>query len=76
MALAPTTRGITRGSGRQGSRRVLITQERQSVWTQVDSNELFKDPKPGMPVRIRQASLGSFLVVVDNMRAFRARRME
>ena len=36
MALAPTTRGTTRGSGRQGSRRVLITQERQSVWTQVD----------------------------------------
>jgi rod shape determining protein RodA len=32
VALASTTRS----SGRQGSRRVLITQERQSVWTQVD----------------------------------------
>lgn len=47
-----------------------------ATWTQVDSNELFKTPKPGMPVKIRRASMGSYLMVVDGQRGFRARRAE
>ena len=59
-----------------GAGKWVIKLEDGAVWTQVDSKELFKEPKPGMPVKIRQASLGSFLMTVDTMGAFRARRAE
>ncbi|OHB27608.1 MAG: hypothetical protein A2790_16390 [Phenylobacterium sp. RIFCSPHIGHO2_01_FULL_69_31] len=59
-----------------GAGKWVIKLEDGAVWTQVDSKELFKEPKPGMPVKIRQASLGSFLMTVDTMGAFRARRTE
>jgi hypothetical protein len=54
----------------------ILKLEDGAVWAQVDANELFKTPKPGMPVKIRRASMGSFLVSVDGTRAFRARRVE
>ena len=54
----------------------ILKLEDGAVWAQVDSNELFKTPKPGMPVKIRRASMGSYLVSVDGTRAFRARRVE
>jgi hypothetical protein len=47
-----------------------------AVWQQVDNNELFKTPKDGMPVKIRKASLGSYLMIIDNQRAVRAHRVE
>lgn len=59
-----------------GAGKWVIKLEDGAVWTQVDSKELFKEPKPGMPVKIRQAALGSFLLTVDTMGAFRARRTE
>lgn len=46
------------------------------TWAQIDANELFKTPKPGMSAKIRKASMGSFLMTIDNQRAFRARRVE
>jgi len=59
-----------------GAGKWVIKLQDGAVWTQVDSNEMFRDPKPGMNVKIRQASMGSFLMTIDNMRAFRARRTE
>lgn len=59
-----------------GAGKWVIKLEDGAVWTQVDSKELFKDPKPGMAVKIRQASLGSYLMTIDTMGAFRARRSE
>lgn len=59
-----------------GAGKWVIKLEDGAVWTQVDANELFKTPKPGMPVKIRQAAMGSFLLSIDNQRAFRARRTE
>ncbi|WP_296595623.1 hypothetical protein [Phenylobacterium sp.] len=47
-----------------------------ATWAQVDPGELHRNPKPGMTVKIRQASLGSYLMSIDNMGAFRARRVE
>ena len=46
------------------------------VWTQVDATEMFADPKPGDPVRIKKASLGSYLMVVGKNGAVRAHREE
>jgi hypothetical protein len=47
-----------------------------AIWTQVDNNELHRTPKPGMPVKIRQAAMGSFLMSINNGGAFRVRRVE
>lgn len=54
----------------------IIKLEDGATWAQIDATELFKTPKAGMAVKIRRASLGSFLMIVDNQRAFRARRTE
>jgi hypothetical protein len=54
----------------------VIKLEDGAVWVQVDANDLHRNPKPGMTVKIRQASLGSYLMSIDNMGAFRARRSE
>jgi hypothetical protein len=59
-----------------GAGKWVIKLEDGAVWTQVDNKELFKDPKPGMSVKIRQAALGSYMMTIDTMGAFRARRSE
>lgn len=70
------TTGVVAVARVNGAGKWVIKLEDGAVWTQVDANELFRDPKPGMPVKIRQASMGSFLMTIDNTRAFRARRTE
>ena len=47
-----------------------------AVWVQIDNNELHRTPKPGNPVKIRQAAMGSFLMSINNGGAFRVRRVE
>lgn len=47
-----------------------------SRWEQTDQEVLPRDPKPGDPVVIRRAALGSYLMKVNGMTAFRARREE
>lgn len=59
-----------------GAGRWVIKLKDGAIWTQVDAKELFRDPKPGMTVKIRQASLGSYMMTIDTMGAFRARRSE
>ncbi|MBU2096132.1 MAG: hypothetical protein KJ775_19605 [Alphaproteobacteria bacterium] len=73
--LANTT-GVVAVARVNGAGKWVIKLEDGAVWTQVDGNELFRDPKPGATVKIRQAAMGSFLMTIDNSRAFRARRSE
>jgi len=47
-----------------------------SRWEQTDQESLPRDPKEGDPVVIRRAALGSYLMKVNGMTAFRARRAE
>lgn len=70
------TTGVVDVARVNGAGKWVIKLQDGAVWTQVDGNEMFRDPKPGMPVKIRQATMGSFLMTIDNMRAFRARRTE
>ena len=44
------------------------------VWRQIDSERVRFQNQPGQPVRIRKASLGSFLLTVGDSRAVRVRR--
>lgn len=47
-----------------------------AVWVQIDNNELHRTPKPGNPVKIRQAALGSFMMSINNGGGFRVKRVE
>lgn len=47
-----------------------------AIWVQVDNNELHRTPRPGNPVKIRQAALGSFIMSINNGGGFRVRRVE
>ncbi len=44
------------------------------VWRQIDSERVRFQNRPGQPVRVRKASLGSFLLTVGDSRAVRVRR--
>ena len=43
-------------------------------WRQIDSERFRFQNRPGQPVRVRKASLGSFLLTVGDSRAVRVRR--
>jgi hypothetical protein len=45
-----------------------------SVWRQIDSEPVRFQNRPGQEVRVRKASLGSFLMTVGSSRAVRVRR--
>ncbi len=47
-----------------------------SRWEQTDQESLPRDPKVGDTVVIRRAAMGSYLLKVNGMTAFRARREE
>jgi hypothetical protein len=44
------------------------------VWRQIDSDPVRTRPRPGDAVRVRKASLGSFLLTIGGSRAIRVRR--
>lgn len=45
-------------------------------WQQIDSRNLSSDPRPGQPIRIRRAAMGSFLANVNRQIAIRVRRVQ
>jgi hypothetical protein len=45
-------------------------------WMQIDSHQLAQDPRPGHPIRIRQAAMGSYLANVNKQYAIRVRRVQ
>jgi hypothetical protein len=60
--------------GRTADGKWIITVEGGAVWRQIDSEELYRNPRPGSHVSIRKAALGSFFMDIDNERAIRVRR--
>ncbi|HEX8192453.1 MAG TPA: hypothetical protein VF552_06090 [Allosphingosinicella sp.] len=44
-------------------------------WVQIDGMSLNIRPRPGQPIRIRRAAMGSYLANVNNQTAIRMRRM-
>ena len=45
-------------------------------WQQIDTRDLASDPRPGQPIRIRRAAMGSFLANVNRQIAIRVRRVQ
>lgn len=52
----------------------VLRLEDGAVWRQIDGEPPNRDPKPGMPVRIKTATMGSYLLSVDGQRSFRVHR--
>lgn len=57
-----------------GPNRWLFRLADGSVWRQIDTDPFRGQPRPGDAVRVRKASLGSFLMTVGGSRAVRVRR--
>lgn len=53
----------------------VITLEDGAQWMQIDSMNLSIRPRPGQPIRIRRAAMGSYLANVNNQTAIRMRRI-
>lgn len=45
-------------------------------WVQLDTRNFIVDPAPGQPIRIRRASMGSYLANVNKQVAIRVRRIQ
>jgi hypothetical protein len=67
---------VLASAGRNSTGRWVFTLEDGAVWAQVAAEELFKTPRPGMKVKIKKASLGSFMIQIENQSAFKVRRVE
>jgi hypothetical protein len=61
-------------ASRSGENRWVFRLADGSVWRQIDSEPVRFENDPGQPVRVRKASLGSFLMTVGGSRAVRVRR--
>lgn len=62
-------------SGRQDGRgQWIFTLSDGSIWRQIDMERVTARVTPGVPVRIRQGAVGSYLLSVGGARSVRARR--
>lgn len=68
--------GVLASARRDGTGHWVFKLEDGAVWSQVATEDLFKTPKPGMAVKIKKASLGSFMLQIENQTAIRVRRVE
>lgn len=55
--------------------KALITISNGARWIQTDSEALLGEPKPGDPIMIEQAALGSFKAKIGSRRAIRVKRL-
>jgi hypothetical protein len=70
-----TVTGAVAAARVNGAGKWVVRLEDGAVWSQIDSNEVPFPPKPGMPVKIRKASMGSYMMTVGKV-SFRAHREE
>jgi len=66
--------GVIASARAGGDGKWVLRLQDGAVWRQIDGEPPHRDPKAGMPVEIKAASLGSYMLSVDGQRAFRAHR--
>jgi hypothetical protein len=71
-----TVEGRIAAARRLPTGRWEIKLEDGGAWVQIDSTEIPIDPKPGQHVKIRKASLGSYMMAVGNQREVKVHRVE
>jgi hypothetical protein len=65
---------VVASAGQTPDGKWVIRMQSGAVWRQIDDYELARRPKPGMPVVIKRASLGSYMANVDGQPALRMHR--
>lgn len=66
--------GVVRTAVQDGDGRWVITLEDNSTWAQTDSYPFAVNPKRGHKVKIVKASMGSYMMRVNNQPGVRAKR--
>lgn len=66
--------GVIAAARADGNGKWVLRLEDGAVWRQIDGEPPHRDPRAGMTVEIKSASLGSYLLSVDGQRAYRAHR--
>ena len=65
---------VIRGVSTDRSGKYTLVMEDDSVWKQIDTTSLPRQPKPGQKVKIKVASMGSYFATVNDGRAMRMSR--
>jgi hypothetical protein len=73
-AQVSTVEGVIASASENGMGQWVIRLQDGAVWAQVDNNRLAFRPRPGQPVLVRRAALGSFMMRVNNQPGIRVRR--
>jgi hypothetical protein len=63
-----------RSAAQNANGRWVLTLEDGAKWIQVDTRTVARSPRPGMPIVIRRAAMGSFLANIDKQIAIRVDR--
>jgi hypothetical protein len=67
---------VAKAAYRNATGKWVVTLEGGAVWRQIDDEELSRDPHPGSQIRVRRATLGSFMMNVDGQPGIRVHRDE
>jgi hypothetical protein len=73
-AQVSTVEGVIASATQNGLGQWQIRLQDGAVWMQVDNNTIALRPRPGQPVTVRRAALGSFVMRVNNQPGIRVRR--
>ena len=65
---------VIRAVSADRSGKYILVMEDDSVWAQIDTTHLPRQPKTGQKVKIKVASMGSYFASVDGGRAIRMKR--
>ena len=66
--------GVVASASQDGNGRWIVRLEDGAVWVQTDNNPVALRPRPGQPVVINRAALGTFMMRVNGQPGVRARR--
>jgi hypothetical protein len=65
---------VIRGVSTDRSGKYILVMEDDSVWMQIDTTHLPRQPKAGQKVKIKVASMGSYFATINDGRAIRMKR--
>ena len=58
----------------RGDRNWILILEGNAKWVQTDAHDFIRDPRPGMPILIKRAAMGSYLANIAGQTAVRVHR--
>jgi hypothetical protein len=67
---------LARNAFQNAAGKWVVTLDSGAVWRQIDDDPLSREPHPGSQIRIRRATLGSYLMNVDGQPSIRVHRDE